>query len=87
VALVRERTVPTERLSHVGKVSANFCGYRVSRGQPQRIPTAVFSDFQTGAAIFLPSSSSVELTGSTFFYVTYINSVATSQEPQYIFVL
>jgi hypothetical protein len=26
VALVRERTLPTERLPPVGKVSANFCG-------------------------------------------------------------
>jgi hypothetical protein len=33
VALVRDRTIPTERPQHVGEVSANFCGYRVSRGQ------------------------------------------------------
>jgi hypothetical protein len=26
VALVRERTIPTERLPPVGEVSANFCG-------------------------------------------------------------
>jgi hypothetical protein len=26
VALVRERTIPTERPPHVGEVSANFCG-------------------------------------------------------------
>jgi hypothetical protein len=26
VALVRERTIPTERPSLVGEVSANFCG-------------------------------------------------------------
>jgi hypothetical protein len=31
VALVRERTIPTERPSPVGEVSANFCGWRVSR--------------------------------------------------------
>jgi hypothetical protein len=39
VALVRERTIPTERQHLVGEVSANFCGQRVSRGQcngPQR---------------------------------------------------
>jgi hypothetical protein len=28
VALVRERTIPTERPSLVGEVSANFCGKR-----------------------------------------------------------
>jgi hypothetical protein len=28
VALVRERTVPTERPPLVGEVTANFCGYR-----------------------------------------------------------
>jgi hypothetical protein len=33
VALVRERTVPTERLPIVGEVIANFCGYKVPRGQ------------------------------------------------------
>jgi hypothetical protein len=33
VALVRERTIPTERPSLVSEVSANVCGYRVSRGQ------------------------------------------------------
>jgi hypothetical protein len=31
--LVRTRTIPTERPPLVGEVSANFCGYRVSRGQ------------------------------------------------------
>jgi hypothetical protein len=30
---VRERTIPTERPPLVGKVIANFCGYRVPRGQ------------------------------------------------------
>jgi hypothetical protein len=33
VALVRERSIPSERPSLVGGVSANFLGYRVSRGQ------------------------------------------------------
>jgi hypothetical protein len=33
VVLVRERTKPTERPPLVGEVSANFCGYRVSRGR------------------------------------------------------
>jgi hypothetical protein len=49
VALVRERRIPTERPLLVGRVSTNFCGQAVSRGQ--RIPIAVFSDFYTGAAI------------------------------------
>jgi hypothetical protein len=30
---VRERTIPTERSQMVGEVIANFCGYRVPRGQ------------------------------------------------------
>jgi hypothetical protein len=33
VALVRERTIPTERPPLVSEVSANVCGHRVSRGQ------------------------------------------------------
>jgi hypothetical protein len=33
VALVRERTIPTKRPPLVGELSANFCGYRVKRGQ------------------------------------------------------
>jgi hypothetical protein len=33
VAWVRERTIPTERPPLVGEVSANFCEYRVPRGQ------------------------------------------------------
>jgi hypothetical protein len=33
VALVQERTITAERPSLVGEVSANFCGYRMSRGQ------------------------------------------------------
>jgi hypothetical protein len=47
VALVRERTIPTERLPLVGEASAYFCGWRVPRGQ-RDIPTAVFSPFYTG---------------------------------------
>jgi hypothetical protein len=30
---VRERTIPTERPPLVGEMIANFCGYKVSRGQ------------------------------------------------------
>jgi hypothetical protein len=33
VSWVRERTIPTERPPLVGEASANFCGYRVPRGQ------------------------------------------------------
>jgi hypothetical protein len=42
VALVRERTIPTERPPLVGEVSANFYGESVA-WLAQRIPTAVFS--------------------------------------------
>ena len=41
VALVRERTIPTERPPPVGEVSANFCGYRSVTWSAQRVPTAV----------------------------------------------
>ena len=41
VALVRERTIPTERPPPVGEVSANVCGYRGVTWSAQRIPTAV----------------------------------------------
>jgi hypothetical protein len=51
VALVRERTIPTERPPLVGEVSGNLCGQRGVAWSVQRIPTAVFSSFETGAAI------------------------------------
>jgi hypothetical protein len=38
VALVRKRTMPTERPPLVGEVSANYCGYRVSHGQRNGSP-------------------------------------------------
>ena len=38
VALVRERTIPTERPPPVGEVSANFCGYRGVTWSAQRVP-------------------------------------------------
>ena len=41
VALVRERTIPTERPPPVGEVSANFCGWRGVTWSAQLIPTAV----------------------------------------------
>jgi hypothetical protein len=36
--LVRKRTIPTERPPLLGEVSANFCGWRVSRGQRNGSP-------------------------------------------------
>jgi hypothetical protein len=41
VALVRERTIPTERPLPVGEVSANFCGQRGVTWSAQRISTVV----------------------------------------------
>jgi hypothetical protein len=35
------RTIPTERPPLVGEVSANFSGWRVSRGQRNESPTVV----------------------------------------------
>jgi hypothetical protein len=45
VALVRKRTIPTERPPHDDEVSANFCGYRVSRGQRNGSPQLLISVF------------------------------------------
>ena len=41
VALVRTRTIPTERPPPVGEVSANFCGQTGVTWSAQRVPTAV----------------------------------------------
>jgi hypothetical protein len=38
VALVRERTTPTQRPPLVGEVSANFCGYRGVAWSVRRVP-------------------------------------------------
>jgi hypothetical protein len=43
VALVRKRTLPTEWPPLVGEVSANFSGYRVSRGQRNESPRPLIS--------------------------------------------
>jgi hypothetical protein len=43
VALVRKRTIPTERPPLVGEVSANFCGKRVLRGQSNEFPRPLIS--------------------------------------------
>jgi hypothetical protein len=126
VTLVRERTIPTERLPLVGKVSANFCGYRVPSGQrngsqraysplsrPETLPfvskkllncsheaewtpflTHYFSEnlvvpgIEPGPLNLQPGTLATRAhRRSTFFYITYINSVRTSQETQYISVI
>jgi hypothetical protein len=45
VALVRKRTMPTERPPLVDEVSANFCGLMVSRGQRNGTPRPLISIF------------------------------------------
>jgi hypothetical protein len=45
VALIRKRTIPTERPSLVGEVSANFCAWRVLRGQRKGFPRSLISVF------------------------------------------
>ena len=63
VALVRERTIPTERPPPVGEVSANFLRIEgchvVSATDPHG---RLISVFYTGAATFCSSSSSIDLT-------------------------
>jgi hypothetical protein len=62
VPLVCKRTIPTERPSLVGEVSANFCGYRVSRGQRSGSPRPYSRFSRLEPLLFLPSSSSIILT-------------------------
>jgi hypothetical protein len=45
VALVRKRTIPTERPPLVGEVSTNFSEERVSRGQRNESPRLLNSVF------------------------------------------
>jgi hypothetical protein len=45
VALVSKRTILSERPPLVGEVSANFCGYRVLRGQRNEFPRPLISVF------------------------------------------
>jgi hypothetical protein len=62
VALVSERTIPTERPPLVGEVSANFCGRRMPRGQRDGY-LRLYSQFsRPEPLLFLPSSSSTVLT-------------------------
>jgi hypothetical protein len=61
MALVRKRTILTERPLHVGEGSANFCGWRVSCGA-QWIATAINLGFLDLEPLpFHSSSSSVIL--------------------------
>jgi hypothetical protein len=46
VALVRNRTILTERPPYVSEVSTNFCGKKVSRGQRNWSPRPLISIFQ-----------------------------------------
>jgi hypothetical protein len=54
-ALVRQRTIPTKRSPLVGEVSANFSGYRVSRGQRNESPRPLISVFYAGASFCILS--------------------------------
>jgi hypothetical protein len=45
MALVCEQTLPTERPPLDGGVSANFCGWRVSRDQRNEFPRSLISVF------------------------------------------
>jgi hypothetical protein len=45
VAVVRKRTIPTERPPLVGEVSANLCRYKVLRGQRNEFPRPLISVF------------------------------------------
>jgi hypothetical protein len=62
VALVRERTIQTERPPLVSKVSTNFADRGVSRGQRNGSPTAVISVSRPEPLQVLSGSSSVVLT-------------------------
>ena len=63
VALVRERTIPTERPPPVSEVSANFCGQRGVTWSAKRISTVVSLCFlDRSRYFFYSSSSSVDLT-------------------------
>jgi hypothetical protein len=61
VVWVRERTIPVERSPLVVQVSANFCAYRVSRGQRDESLRPFFWLSRSEPLLFLPSSSSIVL--------------------------
>jgi hypothetical protein len=52
MVLVRKRTIATERSPHVGEVSSNFCGWRMSRGQRNGSPRPLISIFYTRSRYF-----------------------------------
>jgi hypothetical protein len=62
VALVREGTIPTEPPPLVGKVSTNFCRWRVLRGQRDVSLRPYSRVSRPEPQLFLPSSSSFVLT-------------------------
>src|SRR5215510_13445563 len=62
VALVRERTIPTERPPPVGEVSPTFADRGVSRGQRNGSPRPLISFLDRSRYFFCSSSSSVDLT-------------------------
>jgi hypothetical protein len=62
VAWVRERTTPTERPPLVCEVNANFCGWRVPRGQRDGSLRPYSRLSRPEPLLLLPSSSSIVLT-------------------------
>jgi len=69
VALVRERTIPTERTPPVAKLVPTFADGGVSRGQRNGSPRPLISVFWTGVATFYSSSSSIELDITPWEYI------------------
>jgi hypothetical protein len=51
-ALVRQRTIPTERPPLVGEVNPNFSGCRVSRGQRDEFPRPLIFGFLNRSRYF-----------------------------------
>jgi hypothetical protein len=62
VALDRELTIPSGRLTLVGEVIANLCGYRVPCGQRDGSPRPYSRISRPEPLLFVSSSSSVVLT-------------------------
>jgi hypothetical protein len=85
VALICKRTTSAERPPLVCEVVANFCGYRVSRGQRKWSPRPYSRFSSSKPLLFLPSSTSVVLNEAewTTFQTHYFseNLVAPGIEP------
>jgi hypothetical protein len=62
VALVRDRSIATERPPLVGEGSANFWGWRVLRGKRNGSPWPYSRLSRPEPLLYLPSSSSIVLT-------------------------